>query len=111
MKVSELRALGGFVPAEPVEREVTWTRTVDGEEKSDTFTVAIVRQSFGTIERLLMAENDERSRSARFLSESILLGGGKEKLSYEDAYRLELTLANALIEAVTAVNGTGAGKP
>jgi hypothetical protein len=113
MKLQELRDLGGFVPVEPVERVVTWTRPVDGELKSDTFSVLIKRQSFGVIEKLLMAENDDRSRSARFLAESILLGDGKERMSYEDAYRLEPSLASALIEAVNAVNGTGraAGKP
>jgi hypothetical protein len=113
MKLQELRELGGFVPVEPVERTVTWTRTINGEEKSDSFTVLVKRQSFGTIERLLLTENDDRSRSARFLAESILLGDGKDRLSYEDAYRLEPSLAAALIDAVNAVNGTGRteGKP
>jgi hypothetical protein len=107
MKVSELRELGGFISAEPVERTVTWTRTENGEEKSDSFSVLIRRQSFGSIEKLLLAENDDRSRSARFLSESVLLGDGEERLTYEDAYRLAPSLAAVLIEAVAEVNGTG----
>lgn len=108
MKLNDLKAMGGFVPAEPVKREVSWTREVDGKPETVEFTVFVRRQSFGSVERLLHVENDDRSRSARFLSESILLGDdGKEKLSYEDAYRLEPGLAAVLMEAVADVNGTG----
>ena len=112
MKLEELRELGGIVSAEPVEREVTWTRTVDGEEVSHTFTVFVLRMPFGDIERMVMAANmDDRSQSAEYLSKAIMLGDGTERLTYEDAYRFDPSLAGALIGVVRDVNGTGEAHP
>jgi len=108
MNLKELRDLGGLVPAEPVEKEVTWTRMVEGKEKSDTFTVWVKRHSFGTLEKMYLVENDDRSRSARYLAESLLLGDKKEALTYKDAYMLEPSLATALLHAINEVNGLGA---
>lgn len=98
MKLADLKAMGGFVPSAPVEREVTW--------KGNTFTVHVKRLSFGQVERLFLAEPDDRSRSARFLAETICLDGGKTPLAYKDAYELEPSLATELMAAVNAVNET-----
>jgi hypothetical protein len=57
MKLQELKDKGGFVPSAPIPMEVTWTRPgPDGAEVSDTFTIHVKRQSFGTIERLLLTD-------------------------------------------------------
>jgi hypothetical protein len=43
------------------------------------------------------------------ISESVLLGDeGSERFTYEDAFNLEPSLAEALISAANAVNGTEA---
>jgi hypothetical protein len=102
MDLRELKAKGGFVSAEPVPTEVTWKR---GED-SDTFTVHVVKQSFGAIEKLFGGA-DDRSRSASFIAECIRLGNGKERLTYDDAYALDPGLATVLVEAINKVNGTG----
>lgn len=105
MKLADLRAAGGFVSPAPVKRTVTWTP--DGRDPV-TFDVWIKRRSFGAIERLF-ADDDDRSKSAAYIAESIALGEhGKDKLTYEDAYQLEPSLARVLIEALNEVNGTGA---
>jgi hypothetical protein len=106
MKLAELKAAGGFVPSVPVAKEVTWKR--EGHDDV-AFTVHIKRQSFGSIERLLVADDSDRSRSAAYLAECVLLGDPPKltALSYEDAYALEPTLARVLIDAINAVNGTG----
>ena len=104
MKLSELKAMGGFVPSAPVAREVTW--------RGNTFTVYIKRLSFGGIERLFLAENDDRSRSARYIAEAVCLEeGGKQPMAYADAYALEPTLARVLLDAVNAVNDSGSVDP
>ena len=104
MKLADLKAAGGFVPSAPVAKEVEWTH--GGETLA--FTIHIKRHSFGTIEQLLSDKNDDKSRSAAYIAESILLGdGGKEKLSYGDAYALEPSLAAVFIKAINDVNGTG----
>lgn len=104
MKLADLKAAGGFVPSAPVAIEVEWKR---GEE-SLKFTIHVKRHSFGTIEQLLSDKDDEKSRSAAYIAESILLGdAGKEKLSYADAYALEPSLAAVFIRAINDVNGTG----
>lgn len=98
MNLKELRAQGAFISGAPVVKSVTWNDT--------TFDVHIKRLSFGDYERLFTDDPEERSRSARLLSDCVLLGdGGKDALSYKDAYRLEPSLARVLIDAVNEVNG------
>lgn len=109
MNLTELQKLGAFVSKEPVKKSVTWVRKgEDGADLSDTFDVHIKRRSYGDLERfLLVDEADERSKTARFISESILLGEGdaQTSFSYEQAYQLEVSLALVLMEAANDVNG------
>lgn len=108
MNLAELTAKGAFVEAAPVKTSVTWTRdNAEGEEVSDTFDVWIRRRSFGTLERVAMLGED-RSKSAKMLSECVLLGDAQEAITYEQAYQLDPGLAFALVEAVREV---GAPKP
>lgn len=106
MNLEQLTALGAFVSKEPVKRSVTWVRTVDGEEKSDTFDVYVKRMSFGDVERLFLVEDEKRSKMARYLSECLLLGEEKTPITYEQAYRLDVSFARVLTDAVGEVNGT-----
>lgn len=115
MKLQDLKDRGGFVPQAPIPVEVTWTRKgPDGAEASDTFTIHVLRQSFGTIERLLLTDSKDpdRSQSARFIAETIRLGDkGKEVITYADAYALEPSLAGVFLKAINEVNGTARAEP
>lgn len=113
MDLKQLKAKGGFVPSVPVAKEVTWVHQDEatGEEVTDTFTVFVVKQSFGSIERLFLG-GDDRSKSSAFISECIRFGDdGKERMSYEDAYQLAPGLAAVLVAAANEVNGTGKSTP
>lgn len=103
MNLAQLQAAGAFVEAAPVKTSVTWTRkNAAGEEITDIFDVWVRRRSFGTFERVAMLSED-RSKSAKMLSECVLLGEAQEALSYEQAYQLDPSLAFVLIEAVKDV--------
>lgn len=95
MNLSEIRNAGGFIPAEPVRVPVEW--------KEFKFDVWVKRLSFGDVESLF--GSDDRSRSARMIAAAVLLGENKEPISYDDAYRLDVSLATKLIEAFNSVNG------
>lgn len=96
--IDDLVKLGGIVSAEPVERTVEW----DG----NTFTVLVKRISYGMVERVLIKpDDDEQSRNAALISGSILLNGGTESLTYEQAFQLKPSLAFALVDAIRSVNG------
>lgn len=112
MNLKQLKEKGGFVAALPVAKEITWKHQDEsGEEVTDVFTVHILKQSFGSIERLFIGP-DDRSKSAAFIAECIRLGeNGEEKMSYEDAYQLDPSLAGALVAAANEVNGTGNKAP
>lgn len=99
MNLSEIKAAGGFIPAEPVQVPVEW--------KEYKFDVWVKRLSFGDVESLFAA--DDRSRSARMIAAALLLGENKEPISYDDAYRLDVSLASKLIEAFNSVNGVQPG--
>ncbi len=103
MKLDELQKIGGFVSKEPAKEELTWTPP---EGEPVTFTVFIKRLSAGAIERLWVdTRKEDRSHSAALISESVWLGeDGKERLSYDQAFQLEMTLATALLDAIDRVN-------
>jgi hypothetical protein len=103
MNLKELRAKGAFVPSHPVKRTITW-KPLEGDEL--TFDIHVKRLAFGDYERLFLSEQDDRSRMARALCETVKLGDdGKEELTYKDAYQLEPSLARVLLDAVNEVNG------
>lgn len=94
MNLAEIRNAGGFVSAEPVKVEIKW--------KEHTFDVWVKLLSFGDVETL--HASDDRSRFARMISTSILMGEDKEEITYEDAFRLNAGLAMKLIAALNSVN-------
>jgi uncharacterized protein YcnI len=109
MDLKQLQDLGGFVPQQPVTKEVTWSRLgPDGEDVTDTFTVHVRKLSSGMIERLWAeaGKKPDQSYSARMIAATVLLGDdGTTELSYDEAFRLDPTLAEALLEdAVHPVN-------
>lgn len=109
MELQWLRDNGGLVPQTPVIKEVSWTHAdPDGADVTDTFTVRVRRLSAGEVERLweVRAKDSDRSYTAAVLSSCVLLGdAGDTRLSYEDAFRLDPGLAEALLEdAVQVVN-------
>lgn len=112
MDLKQLKAKGAFVPKAPIPKEIEWTHTdpETGEEVTDKFTVHVKKQSFGSIERLFMGE-DDRSKSAAFIAQCIRLGDGQDEMSYEDAYQLDAGLAAALVKAINEVNSTGNAEP
>lgn len=127
MDLKQLKARGGFVSAEPVKKSVDWVHDGGEGEMADTFDVYVVRQSFGSVEKLLTGL-DDRSKSASFISACVRFLVGTEEaqayeaqrrdnpslpvrmdfleaMSYEDAYQLAPTLAGALVRAINEVNG------
>lgn len=114
MNLEELKAKGGLVPQKPIPRAVTWTHTVDGEEMTETFTIHVKRRSFGDVERafLIDPKNEDMSRSAQFIADSIFLGeDGTEPLTYEIAYQLEPSLAKVFMAEIREVNEMGQKAP
>lgn len=105
MNLQELKDCGGIVSTDPIPKEVAWVKKgARGKPVAKKFTVYVVRQAFGDVERLITSSTD-RCKAAMFISTSIRLGeGGKESLSYEDAYRLDPGLASALVKAIGEVN-------
>ena len=109
MDLQRLNEMGGFVPQVPVAREVSWTRPgPDGEDVTDTFNVRVLKLSAGDVERLWADVGRQMSQSyaATLISKTILLGDdGDTQLSYEDAFRMDPSLAETLLEdAVYPVN-------
>lgn len=96
MDLATLRAAGAFVDPEPTKESVTWN--------GHTFDVWVKRPSFADSENVLaaMAKGDQ-ARGALMLANAILLGEKKEPISYEDAVRLDPSLAFELVKAVERV--------
>lgn len=128
MDLKQLKARGGFVSTEPVKKSVEWAHIDEnGTDIEEKFEVYVVRQSFGSVEKLLTNLTD-RSKTASFISACVrfLVSTDEakayeakrrddpslpvrmeflESMSYEDAYQLEPSLAGALVKAINDVNG------
>lgn len=100
MNLAELIAAGGIVPDELIEREIVWN--------GQTVAVKIKRLGYGEVEREIFARTtDQTSNSAWLIAAAIRFGDGTERLTYEQAYRLDSELFKALSEVVTEVNTLG----
>jgi len=93
MNIQDLQKAGAFVSTEPQKHAVEW--------KDHKFDVHVKALSFGDVERLTAANGSTCS----LLAASILLGEDKQPLTLEQAERLDVSLAAALLNAVNAVNG------
>lgn len=127
MDLKKIKERGGFVSAEPVKKSVTWVHETNEGEVTDTFDVYVIRQSFGSVEKLLTGL-DDRSKAASFISASVrfLVSSEEaeayeilrrsdpalpvrmeflESMVYEDAFQLDPSLAGSLVRAINEVNG------
>lgn len=78
--LKELKALGGLVPTAPIKKEIKFK--LDGEDEF-TASIHVKKLSVGDWEVIFLAPGDERSRTAKLISETVTLGDdGKEKLSF-----------------------------
>lgn len=98
MDINELQALGGFVDAAPVPKEITW-KGPDGNSLKAT--IHIVRQPFGVVESTFSTGDADRSQGARMIHLAVRLGkDASEQLTYEQAYNLLPSLAWAMVGAI-----------
>ncbi len=107
MDLKTLIEKGAIVAQTPVTQTISWTHLTDsGEEVNDTFTVRIKKHSAGTIEEMWHGHGNGKKRSfqATLIAESILLGDGDEKFTYKQAYDLDPSLAQELVEVIDKVN-------
>lgn len=109
MNLDDLKKIGGVVSSAPVPKSVKWVKKEDdGTEQEFEFTIHVLKHSFGSIEQIWNDKDESRSRAASYISKTVRLGeGGKDPISYDDAFQLEPSLAAAFIAAINEVNGTG----
>ena len=100
--LKDLRALGAFVSDKPVRKEIKFK--LDGDDDY-TAIIHVKKLAIGDYETLFLMGNEDRSRTAKVISEAITLGDdGKERIKFEDAYKLHPSLARAMIDAFNEVN-------
>jgi hypothetical protein len=104
----QLRAAGGIVSKEPVKRHIEW-KGVDpltGEEIEYDADVHIVKQGAGAV--LDIYADQTKEHISAMLSQSVMLEDDKGKLaliSFDDAYKLDIPLRNALWTEVQVMGG------
>lgn len=103
MKLSELQSLGAFADnSRAVRKDITW-KDINGNEI--TADVHIRRLSVADNERLSKrGEEKNVSYGAVLISELVLFDG--ERISYEDALRLDEVFAEALVKAIVDARQT-----
>lgn len=107
--LKDLKAMGAFVPEKPLKKEIRFK--LDGDEEF-VATVHVKKVGIGDYESLFLGDKEERSRTAKAISEIVTLGDdGKEKIGFEDAYKLHPSLAGAMLNAINEVNATKKSSP
>lgn len=101
----KLNQIGGLVTGKATPRPVKWTTTDDdGNEVTHEFMVGVVKMGLAANERLWGMPEGE-SRMAMIIHEAIRLGEDfKQRITYEDACRLNIGLFNALFAESTKLN-------
>ena len=100
--LKDLQNMGGFVSTVPVKKEIKFK--IDGDDEF-TAIIHVRKLSAGDYETLFVSDSEGRSRTASVISQCVTLGeSGKEKVSFEDAYRLHPNLATAMVNAFNEVN-------
>lgn len=107
--LAAIKAAGGVVQAAPIKVEGEWERYAEDQETvlSDTFFVWVYKQSLGRFTDLHNLDLKDRNAVATALSKTIAFDNDKgkpEMLSYDDAYMLDLSFSNALVECARKVN-------
>lgn len=88
MNLAELIQEGGFIPAAPEKKSLTWKR----DSGDLTFDAWFIRPSWGGIERL--GGDADNSVNAKMISQYVRLGkNAEESMTYEQAYQLDTSLA------------------
>lgn len=99
--IKDLEKLGGFVPDAPVKKEVPFY--LAGPDV--TVSIFVKRLGIGAYEALFLNDKDERSRTARAISEAVTLGEkGEQRLTFDQAYKLDPQLAREILTAFNEVN-------
>lgn len=124
MNLEQLTKAGGIISDKPIKQQISWKRTTEeGEEEPLSFDVYVVPLAYGDYERLYTprsrgvdegdaAEAEHHSLQSELISVCIRLGEkADERLTYEQAYRLQPSLAHALIKAINKVIGAKQKKP
>lgn len=110
MKLSDIRAKGGFVSTEPVKKTIKWFS--DGEQHEGQ--VFIVSPPFGEVDSAISQNEDNRSRSrsAHLISIYVRFGEeGDEQMTYAEAYGLAPSLGWALVTAINEASVPKALRP
>jgi hypothetical protein len=105
--LNELKSKGGLVQDAPIHKKITYSITdpESGELVDFEADIFVKEMSIGDYEKLYMSADDNRSRSAKIISEAVMLGKrGEERISFEVAYKLKRPLAEAMVAAFAEVN-------
>ena len=101
MDLKELENLGVFLSDVLVEKEITFALVDETEHKA---TIHIKKLGLGEYERIFAGTEDKYGTSARIIAEAVKLGGGKESIPVEKAFRLHKGIAAAMLDAFREVN-------
>lgn len=100
--LKDLQALGGFVSSKPIKKQIKFKLDGDDDFTAD---IHVKKLAIGDYEALFLTDSEDRSRTARTISEAITLGPeGKERIKFEEAYKLHPNLAAAMLTAFNEVN-------
>lgn len=98
--LKDLQKAGAFVAEKPIKKSIKYT--LDGQDyEAEIFVKEI---GVGEREALFTGDDDEKSRVAKIIAHTVLLGDGSERISYPDAFRLKQPLADAMVAACNEVN-------
>lgn len=113
LTLQSIQESGGFAPARPEQREVTWLGVKDGKPLECTATVYIRKKSFNTVSIESQAFNAKADVVAARIAASVVNANGKPIFTIDDIIGTDErgpmceSLSMALLGAIADVNGYG----
>ena len=105
MNIDQLKAAGAIVSSQPIVKDVTWTRTVDGEEKSDTYTIKVRRRSYRDV--CFFAKNretqDQQEIVAHYLAHFLVNDDNKSCFTIDEILSFKVSFIDFLAKEVQEI--------
>lgn len=106
MNIDQLKAAGAIVSSQPIAKDITWTRTVEGKEKIDNFTINVKRRSFRDVDFFSKKREvqEQESLTANYISHFLVDENNNPCFTFDQVFDFDASFIAVLANAIQEVH-------